>query len=241
MSHFTVAVFSRTGNIAEIERMLAPYCENVDEHSPYAEFMPEGNIEGENTADLIEDGYKIIGNEFGYFGNPNAKWDWYSVGGRWFGAFKLKDGFCDEGKLGERSWANANEEIPSGRCDSAKVKHIDFTPNEEKYNRALRLWEVVVEHSPLKDGEKDFVSFWNEKYYTDTYGTKECYAEECSLEFLPFAAVTLDGEWHEEGSMGWFGCSTSTNESKNSFKDWFLKYIEEIDPEMYITMVDCHI
>jgi hypothetical protein len=29
--------------------------------------------------------------EYGYYYNPNAKWDWYSMGGRWTGFFKLKD------------------------------------------------------------------------------------------------------------------------------------------------------
>ncbi len=32
--------------------------------------------------------------KFGYWENPNAKWDWYVVGGRWNNFFKLKEG-CD--------------------------------------------------------------------------------------------------------------------------------------------------
>lgn len=33
-------------------------------------------------------------NLYGYWRNPNAKWDWYSVGGRWMGYFKAKPGTC---------------------------------------------------------------------------------------------------------------------------------------------------
>lgn len=29
-------------------------------------------------------------NEYGYWENSNAKWDWYRLGGRWLGYFKLK-------------------------------------------------------------------------------------------------------------------------------------------------------
>ena len=33
--------------------------------------------------------------------NPDSKWDWYSVGGRWANSIKTKDGeFCDEAMLG---------------------------------------------------------------------------------------------------------------------------------------------
>lgn len=28
---------------------------------------------------------------YGYYTNPNARWDWYQMGGRWMGFFKLKD------------------------------------------------------------------------------------------------------------------------------------------------------
>ena len=34
--------------------------------------------------------------------NPDSKWDWYTVGGRWRNSIKTKDGeFCDEAMLGE--------------------------------------------------------------------------------------------------------------------------------------------
>jgi hypothetical protein len=36
---------------------------------------------------------------YGYYRNPKAKWDWYVVGGRWTGYFKLKPGA--KGELGQ--------------------------------------------------------------------------------------------------------------------------------------------
>ena len=31
---------------------------------------------------------------YGYWRNPNAKWDWYSTGGRWAGHFLIKPEFA---------------------------------------------------------------------------------------------------------------------------------------------------
>lgn len=46
---------------------------------------------------------------YGYYYNPNAIWDWYSIGGRWPELFLVKD-TCTEYSIGERSWCNADKE-----------------------------------------------------------------------------------------------------------------------------------
>lgn len=57
--------------------------------------------------------------------NPNAKWDWYQVGGRWAGFFKLKD--ADEfGEMGERSWANPGPAEVQGYADVTTKGEIDI-------------------------------------------------------------------------------------------------------------------
>ena len=52
---------------------------------------------------------------YGYYYNPNAMWDWYSIGGRWPEMFLVKD-TCTEYSIGERSWCNSDrkEETPDG-------------------------------------------------------------------------------------------------------------------------------
>ena len=56
-----------------------------------------------------------------------------------------------------------------------------------------------------------------------------------------FAMINLDGEWHDQGKMGWFGISDATTDSVKAFIDNFYKYIESIDPNTYLVIVDCHI
>ena len=76
MSHFSVAVFTETGTEEEVKRLLAPYQENNMGDCPkeYLTFVEDEDF------DIDEETGK-----HGYWENPNAKWDWYQLGGRWPG------------------------------------------------------------------------------------------------------------------------------------------------------------
>ena len=169
--------------------------------------------------------------------NPKSKWDWYSIGGRFPGMLKSKNG-----KHGEGSAFRANPRI-YGEFDSAIVKDIDFSMDIDEYNKAIRYWEVVVEKQPLKDGENkdDFISWYKEGYYEEYYRDKETYAKICAS-YNTYAVVTPDGKWHEKGEMGWWGMSSETADES---LDWDLHYkerfIDTADPDWVMTIVDCHI
>lgn len=53
------------------------------------------------------------------------------------------------------------------------------------------------------------------------------------------AIVTLDGEWHEKGEMLWFGILN------NEEDEWDLRYkerfLDNIDENLMLTIIDCHI
>lgn len=49
-------------------------------------------------------GDKNAEGDWGYYSNPDAKWDWFVLGGRWHGSLILKPGCV--GVLGEGSWWN---------------------------------------------------------------------------------------------------------------------------------------
>lgn len=56
----------------------------------------------------------------------------------------------------------------------------------------------------------------------------------------PYAFVDLEGNWFEKGQMGWFGMSS--NEQKQA--DWdqeYLKFLDSLDPETTLVMIDAHI
>lgn len=175
--------------------------------------------------------------DYGYWENPNAKWDWWQIGGRWKGLLKAKDG-----NKGEISLVAP---IPDreGRCAQAKVGDINFDPDPEVYQKNLRWWEVVVEDSPLRAGENknDFLSYYTNEYLIANYKTKELYAK-IQSSVVTYAVIMPDGTWYQKGQMGWFGCSSETPDA--SF-EWDMKFkenfIDKADPNWTLTIVDCHI
>ena len=232
MSHFVCAVFTKEGQ--NYEDLLAPFNEQDE---AYMEFTPTDKTQEELLAryeevkekyhystfdQYMKDyyGYMQQDGAWGYMENPNAKWDWYQDGGRWSGFFRCKDGTPTNGDL---------------------VSEIEFGPDPEKYKKALRFWEVVVEEQPQRpdeDGE-NFFTIWKKEYYLEQYGDKDTYAKHAAAS-VPFAFITADGEWIEEGSMGWFGCSDSTLDSRAAFTKAYEQYVAE-HPDLIVTAVDCHI
>lgn len=55
------------------------------------------------------------------------------------------------------------------------------------------------------------------------------------------ALLTLDGQWKEPGRMGWFGMSTDTPESEDAYYAWANEYVDSLDDEILLVLVDVHI
>lgn len=244
MSHFTVLVVD-TNNEKSVDEWMEPFYEGLEkdrisdwgvqdtlkylkDHNVYFpyDYVNETNLE-EYLAVVKNEGFDISehdneGNLY-YFGNKDAKWDWYEIGGRWSGMLKKLDGT---------------------RCDECEVKDLDLSLDKDMYEKAKRFWEVVVDKQPLKDGEyaDGFTSWYKDSYYKDTFGDKETFAKDkASLSTL---AMLLDGEWHEQGKMGWFGMSDTTSDSLKEYTKFFNKTLEELKethPHAKVTLVDCHI
>jgi hypothetical protein len=151
--------------------------------------------------------------------NPNSKWDWYAIGGRWSGYITTKQG---------------------KQVDYCYVKDIDLTPNKEEYQAAKRIWELVVEEQPLKENETKPFNFYSKEYFLDLYKTKENYAtlQSCFSTY----ALLVDGEWIEPGKMGWFAMSSETAESKEKYINRFNEILNDPKYRNYVfVVVDCHI
>ena len=152
MSHFTVMVIGE-----DPEKQLAPYQENNMGDCPeeYIRFIDEtdslkeqwDNLSEGETAEYCDfenfakdHGYKENNGRFGYYENPNAKWDWYVLGGRWTGFIKLKEGAV--GSIGRAGvFTNPAEE---GTADSALKRDIDFFGmRKDAAEEAGKLWDKV--------------------------------------------------------------------------------------------------
>ncbi len=90
--------------------------------------------------------------------NPNKKWDWFEVGGRWNGFFRLKP--TGKGELGNISRWDSPKKDMAGRAASALKGDIDFAAMRDEaganagalYDKAAaitggatwRSWEAVL-------------------------------------------------------------------------------------------------
>ena len=58
--------------------------------------------------------------------------------------------------------------------------------------------------------------------------------------FTCWAFVAPNGEWYENGQMGWFAANDATKESRDRFA-LELEDMLKSDPNLWLTIVDCHI
>lgn len=204
---------------------------------------------------------------YGYWHNPNAKWDWYQVGGRWTGYFKLK-----EGKYG----LNGNPglmtpEAKAGWADSVMLGDIDVegmiaearkTANETYdtlegllKGREYPVWKDILAkhgeeginaareeyhaHEVVKDFNAARFMVWGDFY--DEYGhSREEYVQKSVKRVLVPFAVLKDGDWYEKGRMGWW--ATVSNEmEENEWNEQFQQLIAGLPADTLLTAVDCHI
>lgn len=177
--------------------------------------------------------------------NPDSKWDWYQIGGRWAGLLTVRKGTPHE--IGEKSWVWDDKNPYEGenniiKCDSARIKDLVFLDKDKDEQRARRFWELYVEgDEPQNDEERDMINFvwYKREYYTETYKDKETYVR-CESAFSTYAVITKDGEWHAKGEMGWFG--RSNDNDVVAWQDGYQKLVlNNADDDDYITIVDCHI
>jgi hypothetical protein len=179
-----------------------------------------------------------ITGEYGYWENPNAQWDWYSIGGRWNGSLLVR--VTADGEIGSLGLGGYQHEktnpAPKGYkwVDVAKVKDIEWNLMRElKIKEAENNWEKAQKE------ENESMKYFGYGIHKDD--SKETYVDR-QTEFNTYAVITPDGIWHSKGKMGWWGCSSETEDEdiqwRKGFEDIFVK---NADTDLMITIVDCHI
>jgi len=87
--------------------------------------------------------------KYGYWENPNSKWDWYQIGGRWSGMLPVKAGA--EGR-GERSWCNEKEEDRPETADYCQVKDLNIAKMEADILKEIEsFWKDYQDWLSIKD------------------------------------------------------------------------------------------
>lgn len=84
------------------------------------------------------------------------------------------------------------------------------------------------------------------KYYDDAIETfqqdEEAYAAQARAGAIAgWGMVTRDGEWHEQGRMGWWAANDASAESTRTYQQEAEAYIDSLPDDAWLISVDCHI
>lgn len=221
-------------------------------YKTYAEFMTEycGYV------------FDEVQQAYGYYGNPNAQWDWYQVGGRWPFRFLVKED-CPSKIFGDRSWGWQDDEFakaqkgPEGYIwvAGAKKSDIEWNLMKELYVKSetakyglYRKWietdEQPEELHDLYRLRDDGIYHWSDLVYMrgetlpqhlERYGL----GPDSKYAFDSYAFVS-DGTWFASADMGWFGVSTN-NKEPATWNDMLADFIAGVPDDHLLVSVDCHI
>jgi hypothetical protein len=230
------------------EGLEAQYREGAYE-AIFSEF--EGGSKNEKTGD------------WGYLHNPNAKWDWFTPGGRWSGLFDqyAANPLFPVGDVFQKKsidWDAARKEKTQDKIDwrnkmwnkldvigGAKIVDGELVTNK---GFAGRLIDKMDEVSEIKDDDPDAWDDWVDfRIQLGTISSREVrilsmIPEQIEREFseisLTYAIVDKDGVWFEQAQMYYFGISGDEN---SGYDRVFWEFIDELDDEDWLMLIDCHI
>jgi len=240
--HFTVLVIGDN-----VEEKLEPYYELQCTMNQYdmkndsrAEFIEEYTTEElkkdfikiknehpeyyyKNLEEFADDYHGIhqLNNSWGRYTNPKSEWDWYQVGGRWSGIFKVKDNpkYPDDIYTGQPGLMS--EKAKNGYVDSIRFCDIDF--NGMKIDKEIDLnnnW-IKIEEGIKND---DNSIYW--KYNIQKGETKEQYIKN-NIMFRTYA-VLKDDVWYDSDKF-------------DNYNEIFNDTLKSLPEDTLLTIVDCHV
>ena len=154
--------------------------------------------------------------------NPLAKWDWWVIGGRWTGYLGGVDPcknplnfetcfLCQgTGKRDDHLGQQARLENPAYTCNGCEG-------SGKKLKHAPKWVKEASDTQVIMDIQKENRDKIHEHFYS----------------------ILVDGVWHTQGDMGWFGIS---NDQMND-EQWaeHVRKLLEAHQEKKAVVVDCHI
>jgi hypothetical protein len=275
MSHFTVLV--PASDMEELEATLLPYheyeCTGIED---YTEFVPADMTELQADYEQYGDGrdfdtfakewagyHRNADGVWGRITNPNKKWDWWTVGGRWTGLLStngdsplasdvewevLKQRELDDR---EETWREFHEAlaavsglpIPDAILQDA---HEKWTEEGKRSDYRHETWASAEDYARYNMAEKwareNLDAFWFYSFVeiADLYKPLDEYLELFKNRAVTYAFIDLDGGWNQRGEMGWWGCD-DPEKGTPDYDTAFWRFVESLPNEQRIFLVDCHI
>lgn len=114
------------------------------------------------------------------------------------------------------------------------------------------VWRVIVEGredlqgTTLSTGDR-FMLFWgmpSKEEMIRLYGNLDGYIahRKKAIASLSYTVMTPDGEWHEPGTVGWWGTSSASAEDESQWNaNFYDRFIKDLPDDTTVMLIDCHI
>lgn len=189
--------------------------------------------------------------------NPNKRWDYWTIGGRWSNRLRLKA--SDTGEIVYTDYAKKSDidfdaMFKDGRAEGEEIyaKYMrDVTGSWEPWKTFLRRSEVeeftISEARDLYHGQEWLKKAkenaggraWGFKF-DDLLVGKEQYAKQEGEAAIRTFALLHAGKWFEKGQMGFWGAVFDEKDG-DQFHQGYMDIIKSIPDDYYLVVVDCHI
>jgi len=255
MTHYTVLI-KFEGDLKDsyqiLEKMLAPFNENTT-IPRYKNYLDKDDIKrmAENYKIKETDTKKLLRKMRDWSGesggvdskglfhwstdNPQSKWDWYSIGGRWSGRFKLRDNPSLRTKRGIVGSPGVFKNQTG--IDIAYAKDVDWDDMEKSSKKeANACWKKIEQAQ--KDPKMDKAKLWLDYDY-EGESKADYIGKKCAWSTF---AVLDDQGWHEPARMGWFACDFDRKESESEWTAKFKeRFLSNFKRNTIVALIDCHI
>lgn len=262
MSHFAVAVITDVEPTDELLRaVLQPWheyeCTGVeDEYVVAVDITEDWDRECYPTiSEFAEDyGGTVVGERVTRKTNPNAKWDWWQVGGRYSNRLAVRGEECDSAMVAELDWDAMRRSVTETRrrwvaeCEKESGLHGDeLERGIREKTEGNAAWMALTEPKPRGH---EYLQWLADNGYPLGAKAANCFElpplkpEQSLTEWvesppaLSAFAYVKDGEWHQKGRMGWWAIVTDEQEG---YEQEFQEMLQLLKPNQWITIVDCHI
>jgi len=199
---------------------------------------------------------KASDGRWGYTYNPNAKWDWWQIGGRFPNRFLVLAGLQDcipsakdddgESAIPPEGYQYADAARKKDICWDV-MRKIAVDTVEKRYQKCVRAFETkdLTDFGPLCRILDEGISAWGEMLYLkgetlDEYKARKGATDLDRYMCHTYAFIDRNGDWAGSGDMGWFGIS-SNDKDERAWNDEIQKLMNEAKDDDFLAIVDCHI
>ncbi len=174
--------------------------------------------------------------------NPNAKWDWYVIGGRWSDFFLHKDGHrCDVIRKGELDFESERVKISEERRDTwHRFREIAGEP-WDTFDAILNRIAPDVD-KPTDDQIKSArIMYSQQPAVRRLHEAKEWDIDAVAVPLDEYVNVGVGGVFSTYAVVRNGQWIDRDRTSRDDWHKWFVEFYSTVDDSELLTLVDCHI